>query len=141
MDPIGCSFAGCPYTTPGRVDPAVVAVLLSTHAMEHQTSKAKAKPIKRPEMTSGGTTEAWSYFLTRWKTYSRAVALDGQDRVAQLLECCDDKLRRDMTRNTVGSHIEDLGERGAGNHEDTGRDRGEPQGGQRSTLKDVPGQR
>lgn len=61
-------------------------------------------------MTSGGTTEAWSYFLTRWKTYIRAVALDGQDRVAQLLECCDDKLRRDMTRNTVGSHIEDLNE-------------------------------
>lgn len=43
MDPIGCSFAGCPYTTPGGVDPAVVAVLLSTHAMEPRQKPSRSR--------------------------------------------------------------------------------------------------
>lgn len=89
----------------------MAAVLMATHALEHQGQKAKAKPIKRPEMTSAGTTEGWTYFLTRWRTYKRAVALTDQDTVAQLLECCDEKLRRDMTRNTIGpTPLEDMAE-------------------------------
>ena len=114
MDAVGCPFPGCTYSTPAGMEPAVTAVVLSTHAMSHAgAAKAKPAPIKRPEMTSGGTTENWSYFLTRWKAYSRAVQLSGQDVTIQLLECCDSKLRRDMTRNAVGpTKLEDMTEEG-----------------------------
>ena len=33
----------------------------------------------------------------------RATNLSGVDKVIQLLECCDDQLRRDLTRNAGGT--------------------------------------
>ena len=33
----------------------------------------------------------------------KATKLSGTDRVIQLLECCDDQLRRDLTRNAGGT--------------------------------------
>ena len=90
------------------------AVILSTHALSHSGAvKAKPAPIKRPETTSGGTTENWSYFVSRWKAYSGVVQLSGKDVTIQLLECCDSKLRRDITRNAVGpTKLEDMTEEG-----------------------------
>ncbi len=54
-------------------------------------------------MTSAGTTEDWVYFKSRWSDYVRATRLTGQDKVIQLLECCDEQLRRDLTRNAGGT--------------------------------------
>ena len=114
MEAVRCPFPGCTYSTPVGMEPAVTAVVLSTHALSHTgAAKAKPAPIKRPEITSGGTTENWSYFLTRWKAYSGAVQLSGQDVTIQLLECCDGKLWRDITRNAVGpTKLEDMTEEG-----------------------------
>ena len=114
MDAVRCPFPGCTYSTPEGMEPAVTAVILSTHALSHSGAvKAKPAPIKRPEITSGGTTENLSYFVTRWKAYSGAVQLSGQDVTIQLLECCDSKLRRDITRNAVGpTKLEDMTEEG-----------------------------
>ncbi len=111
MEAVRCPFPGCTYSTPAGMEPAVTAVILSTHALSHTgAAKAKPAPIKRPEMTSGGTTENWSYFLTRWKAYSGGVQLSGQDVTIQLLECCDSKLRRDIA---VGpTKLEDMTEEG-----------------------------
>ncbi len=61
---------------------------------------------QRPGITSSGTTEDWQYFKSRWDDYVKATRLTGTDRVIQLLECCDDKLRRDLTRNTRGTLTE-----------------------------------
>ncbi len=78
-------------------------MILSTHAMTHsRATKAKPAPVKRPEISSGGTTEGWSYFTTRWRSYSQAVQLSDRDTSIQLLECCDAKLRKDVTRNAIG---------------------------------------
>ena len=41
--------------------------------------------------------------MTRWKDYASATKLQGQEKVIQLLECCDDDLRRDLTRLNGGS--------------------------------------
>ena len=111
MAAVRCPFPGCTYSTPEGMEPAVI---LSTHALSHSGAvKAKPAPIKRPEITSGSTTENWSYFVTRWKAYSGAVQLSGQDVTIQLLECCDSKLRRDITRNAVGpTKLEDMTEEG-----------------------------
>ena len=112
MEAVECPYPGCAYKTPADLDPAVAAVVLSTHAITHnRATKAKPTPVKRPEISSGGTTEGWSYFITRWKTYSGAVQLSGQDTSIQLLECCDAKLRRDVTRNAIGPvALEDMTE-------------------------------
>ena len=112
MAAVRCPYPGCDYSTPADLDPAVAAVVLSTHAMTHsRAAKAKPAPVKRPEISSGGTTENWSYFTTRWRAYSGAVQLAAQDITVQLLECCDAKLRRDITRNAVGpTTLEDMTE-------------------------------
>ena len=109
---VRCPFPDCTVSTPAELDPAIAAVVLSTHAMVHSRPvKAKPAPVKRPEVSSGGTTEGWSYFLSRWRSYSQAVELSARDTTIQLLECCDQKLRRDVTRNCVGPlPIEDLSE-------------------------------
>ncbi len=81
----------------------MVAAILNGHILIHsQAPRAKPTPVRRPEVSAGGTTEGWHYFLTRWKAYSQAVRLVGPDVGIQLLECLDPKLRRDVTRNVVG---------------------------------------
>jgi hypothetical protein len=41
-------------------------------------------------------------FLLRWTDYVAATKLDGKDKVIQLLECCEELLRKDLTRTTGG---------------------------------------
>ena len=59
--------------------------------------------VRRPTITSAGTSEEWSYFITRWQDYAEATRVEGKDKVIQLLECCDEQLRKDLTRNAGGS--------------------------------------
>ena len=97
-----CPIQDCEYRTPD-VDPVVAAALITTHATTHSVPHpvmAKAEKVKRPSISSGGTTEDWQYFKSRWDDYVRATKISGADKVIQLLECCDEQLRRDLTRNT-----------------------------------------
>ena len=41
--------------------------------------------------------------LSRWNDYTAATKITGKDEVLQLLECCDEQLRKDLTRNAGGS--------------------------------------
>ena len=109
MPVIGCPIDGCDYETPD-VDPIVAAALITTHATVHQAGQAptaatpaRAEKVKRPSISSAGTTEEWQYFLLRWSDYVKATRLNGTDKIIQLLECCDDQLRRDLTRNAGGT--------------------------------------
>ena len=98
-----CPIPGCTYAVPEGTDPAVTAALINGHMLTHsQTNHPKPTPVRRPEISAGGTTEGWQYFLTRWRTYSTAVRLTDADTSIQLLECLDPNLRRDVTRNAVG---------------------------------------
>ena len=54
--------------------------------------------MKRPTISAAGTSEEWAYFLQRWSDYKAATHLTGSDIVYQLLECCDEMLRKDLTR-------------------------------------------
>ncbi len=107
MPAIQCPIEGCEYETPD-VDPVVAAALLTTHATTHQTPSAstptaKVERVKRPSVSSAGTTEDWQYFKSRWDDYVKATKLEGTDKIIQLLECCDDQLRKDLTRNAGGT--------------------------------------
>ena len=107
MPVVRCPIEDCEYQTPD-VDPVVAAALITTHDTVHAsphlaTPVAKAEKVKRPCISSSGTTEDWHYFISRWSDYVKATKLSGTDRVIQLLECCDDQLRRDLTRNAGGT--------------------------------------
>ena len=59
--------------------------------------------MKRPTISSAGTSEDWSYFQSRWGDYVKATKVTGTDKVVQLLECCDEQLRKDLTRTAGGT--------------------------------------
>ena len=107
MPLVKCPIEGCEYETPD-VEPIIAAALITTHSTSHRapdrpTQAARVEQVKRPCISSAGTTEDWHYFKSRWNDYARATRLEGTDKVIQLLECCDDQLRKDLTRNAGGS--------------------------------------
>ena len=63
-----------------------------------QATTAKVEKVRRPTISSAVSSEEWSYFLTRWKHYAEGTKLNSKDMVIQLLECCEEQLRKDLTR-------------------------------------------
>lgn len=103
MPAVDCPIAGCEYQTPD-LDAAIVAALLTAHSAIHTSGHAaKVEKVKRPTVAAAGTSEEWSYFKSRWSDYVDATKITGKDKVVQLLECCDEPLRKDLTRAAGGS--------------------------------------
>ena len=95
-------FPSCQYQT-DDLDAVIVAALLNAHCVIHSApSVAKVDKLKRPTIGLAGTSEEWTYFKTRWENYVDGTNISGKEYVVQLLECCDEDLRRDLTR-THGS--------------------------------------
>ena len=109
MPSIQCPVAGCTYATED-VDATLAASLLNLHCTHHATRAApsttttpQVEKVRRPNISPAGTREDWSYFQSRWSEYKAATKIQGNDIVIQLLECCDEQLRKDLTRNAGGS--------------------------------------
>ena len=99
MPAVSCPIEGCEYKTPD-LDPAIVAALITAHTTTHTGNQAaKVEKVKRPAIAAAGTSEEWTYFELRWKDYVTATKLAGREKVIQLLECCEENLRRDLTRS------------------------------------------
>ena len=85
-----------------------MAALLTAHTTVH-TNGAQAAPkpknVKLPTISAGGTTEDWEYFTTRWEEYIVATGVSGTHKAAELLECCNEDLRRNLTRSNGGTLI------------------------------------
>ena len=115
MPKIDCPIAECDYKTPD-VEAVVAAALITTHATIHnapatnRVTSAKIKNVKRPVVSSAGTSEDWSYFSSRWSDYVAATKVSVKDRIIQLLECCDKQLRKDLTRSAGGTLTNDTEE-------------------------------
>ena len=108
MSKHNCTCPACEYETADDL----AAVLLTVHSKGfHSTPTARAshnpsarvEKVRRPTISSAGTSEEWSYFINRWQDYAEATKVEGKDKVIQLLECCDEQLRKDLTRNAGGS--------------------------------------
>lgn len=119
-EPTKCPYPECQWSSQEE-DHALLVALLQMHERAiHPVPPAGAtvEKIKRPSITAGGTTEEWSYFLQRWETYKAATHVTGPDAVYQLLDCCEEQLRRDLARlfgdlsstaeHTVLARIKDL---------------------------------
>lgn len=108
MPIVDCPIEGCSYQTPDLGD-TIVAALLTTHCTVHTVnlgnSAPKVEKVKRPSISSAGTSEEWAYFISRWNDYVQATKITGQEKVIQLLECCEETLRKDLTQSAGGSLI------------------------------------
>jgi len=62
MPAVGCPIQSCDYVTPD-LDASIVAALLTTHATvhtttpHHQAGAAKVERVRRPIVSSAGTSE------------------------------------------------------------------------------------
>ena len=63
----------------------------------------KVKKVKRPMISAAGSSEEWPYFESHWKEYVDITKITGQDKVVQLLECCDEQLQKEVTRSAGGA--------------------------------------
>ena len=109
MPALKCPFTGCEYLTEEVTEPTALALLTIHSGSVHQStpstgaqqsgSTVRVEQVKRPTIRSGGSSEDWTYFKTRWSEYTVATKVSGQDRIIQLLECCEEELRKDLTRN------------------------------------------
>lgn len=107
MPAASCPFPACTYTTEST-DNAVAAIQLTVHALTHSAATpAKVDKVSRPTVRTGGTSEDWQYFIRRWTGYKTATQITGTDIRVQLLECCDDHLRRDLHRSNNNIEILD----------------------------------
>ena len=105
MPKVKCPIADCEYETP-ELDAAIVAALITAHSQTHThatATAAKVEKVRRPVISAAGTSEEWEYFQHRWTDYVKATKITGGDRVMQLLECCDEPLRKDLTRYNGGT--------------------------------------
>ena len=108
-----CPYPDCTYSTEDVSD-ALASTSLDIHALgTHQRApqpppatvpasvptQSRVEKVKRPSITTGGTGEDWKYFLARWEEYKAATGVTGRELVLQLLECCDEELRKDLTSN------------------------------------------
>ena len=105
MPAIRCPIQGCTYITPDQ-DAVIVAALITAHSAAHtqgQSVAAKAERVKRPTISAAGSSEDWEYFKSRWQEYVIATKVTGNEKAIQLLECCDETLRKDLTRDAGGT--------------------------------------
>ena len=108
-----CPVPNCEYVTDDVSDELAIVMFKlhgdGAHSQQHN-KPAKAEAVKRPTVCIGGTSEEWQYFLTRWSDYKIATNISGVDLIIQLLECCEDSLRKDLTRaagGTLTGHTEE----------------------------------
>ena len=100
-----CPYPNCNYITDDVTD-ELATVLFKLHAdgthRAPQQRPVKAESVKRPTVALSGTSEEWAYFSTRWNEYKTATKISGTDIIIQLLECCEEDLRKDLTRAADG---------------------------------------
>ena len=98
-----CPIPGCDFVTEDQ-DATIVAAHITAHSVVYSTSNsAKVEKVKRPTVTTAGTSEEWADFLSRWSDYADATNVTDRDKVVLLLECCDEPLRKDLTHAAGGS--------------------------------------
>ena len=110
MPTIECPYNSCSYATPELGEDLLKTLLTAHLADAHTTAPAAAtcpiEKVRRPNIEHGGSTADWKYFETRWKQYVEATGITGKSRVIQLLECCDEPLRKAVTTSVEENLID-----------------------------------
>ena len=107
---IRCPVPRCEKTWEATPPESVLTRLMDFHSIHvhplaptdapSRMPAAKAEKMRRPTLTSGINSEDYNYFLQRLTQYKTAALLSGTDIIFQLLECCDEDLRKDHERTS-----------------------------------------
>ena len=102
MPTTACPIEGCNVVTADGADAAERIALLAIHASTHSSNiviSSNPEKVSRPKIARASTSEDWEYFKRRWEDYKTARHITDDDLKMQLLECCEETLRRDLHRN------------------------------------------
>ena len=94
---LNCHIEGCTYAT-GHIEAAQAIAFFTVHGYSHALGacqQAKPDKLSRPKVSKESTSENWEYYITRWDAYKTATRIAEHDATLQLLECCEDSLRKD----------------------------------------------
>jgi hypothetical protein len=101
-----CPFPECTYETEDVEDSLIRSLERYTHAnSDDNTTDRQGRKSQTSFNLSRRILRRVVYFLSRWKDYTEATKIKGKDEVIQLLGCCDEQLRKDLTRNAGGSLV------------------------------------
>ena len=111
MPAFRCPFPNCNFAT-ADISEGLASTMLTIHASgahaptptpapptRDAAQQSRAEKVRRPTISAAGTGEDWKYFTARWDEYTAATGIVAREKVLQLLECCDEELRKDLTRN------------------------------------------
>ena len=105
-----CPLPSCDYATDDVCNPDVdhprthaTIHAPAAHASTAQSPSTRLEKVRRPTVSASGAGEDWNYFIARWSEYKDATRNKDRELVLQLLECCDEELRKDLTRTAGGS--------------------------------------
>ena len=87
-----------------------VTAATSNLNQNRQAVNSLAEKPRRPTISSGTTSEKWSYFLSRWARYKSLAGIKDTDCSNHLIECCDDDLQLSLHRAigpTLSTRIEE----------------------------------
>ena len=109
MPTVQCPIEGCEYATPD-VEPVIAAALITTHATSHQTPSgptqtARVEKVKRPSVSSAGTTEDWQYFKSRWDDYVRRLAIREENTMVARVTLHNMRQDRDEPIRAFGARL------------------------------------
>ena len=96
MPELQCPHEGCESLTTNP-DKDLCIALFNAHISTHSKAgggeqRSRAEKLVRPRIAVGMLEENWSSFLLQWDMYATGSALEGADRVRQLLYCCESQL-------------------------------------------------
>lgn len=102
MPSLACPVNGCEYQATND-DAACAAALLTAHTINHRTgvnppatNRAQPEKLTRPQIALSSSSEDWAYFIEKWTEYKVATGITGRDLTAQLTDCCENQLKRDL---------------------------------------------
>ena len=106
--PMDCSNSDCSYSTPINIPSYDLVIktlelhINSAHgqnvaAVTHNNTgdnSVKAERPKRPTVSLGFSESDWTFFVHKWKRYSRQTRIMGQQLLDELCSCMDDELEK-----------------------------------------------
>ena len=98
-----CCYAGCDFVITDE-DKDLLKLSAQSHITQHANPNSsisqpdRTEKAKRPTIIMGFTSEDWTYFLSRWDEYKKLTKMAQNDIVAQLKECCEEDLRKNLFR-------------------------------------------
>ena len=98
MPSLACPVNGCEYQATND-DATCAAALLTAHTINHRTpatTRAQPEKLTRPQIALSSSSEDWAYFTEKWTEYKVATGITGRDLTAQLTDCCENQLKRDL---------------------------------------------